>query len=104
LDLIKGQKEEQYIHKVHALELDIQQRDGEIKQLKGELEQTAASLAQANRDKEELITEEMGQKHSDKMLRIIKQERDELSKRLQSAKEKLADFDAIKRERSQLIT
>jgi hypothetical protein len=57
---------------VHSLELDLKHKDAEIAYLKTELEAQTANLAQAKRDKEELIAEEMGLKHSDTMLRVIK--------------------------------
>jgi len=103
LDLIRGQKEEWNVHQVHSLELDLKQRDAEIAYLKTELEGATTNLAQAKRDKEELISEEMGQKHSDTMLRVVKQERDDLTKKLQHAKERLADLDSLKKERFTLL-
>ncbi len=57
---------------MHSLELDLKHKDAEIAYLKTELEAQTANLAQAKRDKEELIAEEMGLKHSDTMLRVIK--------------------------------
>ena len=103
LDLMRNQREDRNVHQVHTLELDLKQRDDEIAFLRGELQQATASLAQASRDREDLITEEMGQKHSDTMLKVIKQERDDLTKKLQHAKERLGDLDALKRERATLL-
>jgi hypothetical protein len=85
------------------LELDLNQRDAEIAFLRGELETATANLAQANRDKEELISEEMGQKHSDTMLKVVKQERDNLTKKLSHAQERLTDLEALKKERVILL-
>ena len=45
---------------MHSLELDLKHKDAEIAYLETELEAQTANLAQAKRDKEELIAEEMG--------------------------------------------
>jgi len=50
--------------------------------LKSELKEVNASLSEMKREREEMITAEMSNSHADTMIKLLKQERDDLHKRL----------------------
>lgn len=45
----------------------------------------------------------LGNNHADTLLKIVKQEREDLQKKLQHARDRLEDMELLKKERTQLI-
>lgn len=83
--------------------MELQAKKTELAFVKSELVEAAKSIETLTRENEQMANACLGNNHADTLLKIVKQEREDLQKKLQHARDRLEDMEMLKKERTQLI-